>query len=280
MIPLSLKEIFVIASIFLQMVLSSTVCLAQKKTESPYELSWKTDGIIAGTGISLRLLGEFLPQKELVLNEEESDLYTPQDVIWFDRASVDRFKPEHINLSTSFNYYAFIAPLPLFFSKNVRNDFLTISTMFIEKRLLAEAAPMITKKLFPRYRPYVYSQKFDFETKDNFNDSRAFFSNQSAYVFSSAVFTAKVFNDYFPEHKARYWVWSSALATASAISVFRHEIGIHYFSDLFVGAAIGSALGYFIPHFHLKKERQDQLTLSPSFSGGSIGLMFQYKLDG
>lgn len=253
--------------------------LFKEATFSPYQLSWKTDGVIAGTGISLRLLGEFLPQKELLLDEEETNTFTSEDVVWFDRAAIDKFKPELINLSTSMNYYAFIAPLPLFLSRNVRNDFLTITTMFIETRLFAEAAPMITKKLFPRYRPYVFSQEFDFETKEGFNDSRSFFSNQSAYVFSSAVFTAKVFNDFYPESKARYWVWGSALTTATAISVFRHEIGIHYLSDLVVGAAIGSALGYFIPYFHLKeKNKSRSLSLSPSLGTDYVGININYML--
>jgi membrane-associated phospholipid phosphatase len=277
----SFQILFVILLLFIATFSrsQSNDTLSKEATFSPYQLSWKTDGIIAGTGISLRLLGEFLPQKELLLDEEETNTFTSEDLVWFDRAAIDKFKPELINLSTSMNYYAFIAPLPLFLSRNVRNDFLTITTMFIETRLFAEAAPMITKKLFPRYRPYVFSQEFDFETKEGFNDSRSFFSNQSAYVFSSAVFTAKVFNDFYPESKARYWIWGSALTTATAISVFRHEIGIHYLSDLVVGAAIGSALGYFIPHFHLKEKKNSRyFSLSPRIGVDYAGININYML--
>lgn len=248
-------------------------------TLSPYRLSWKTDGIIGGTAISLRLLGEFLPQKELELTEELANNFTSTDVVWFDRLAIDKFKPDLINFSTNLNYYAFIAPLPLFIDRSMRNDFLTIATMFVETRLLAEATPMITKKLFPRFRPYVYSEEFDFETKDVYNDSRSFFSNQSAYVFSSAVFTAKVFSDYYPESKARPWVWGGALASATAIGVLRHEIGIHYISDLVVGAAVGSALGYFIPHFHLRKSSADrELSLAPTMHEGLPGVRVRYRI--
>jgi membrane-associated phospholipid phosphatase len=249
-----------------------------KMTNSPYSLSWKKDGIIGGVGVGLRLTGEFLPQKSLLLDEDEANNFTSKDVIWFDRPAIDKFKPELINLSTSMNYFAFISPLPLFLSQPIRKDFLTIATMFIETRLYAEALPMITKKLFPRYRPYVFSEQFDYETKNGFNDSRSFFSSQSTYVFSSAVFTAKVFNDYFPENKARYWVWGGALTAALGINVLRHEIGIHYISDLVVGAAIGSALGFFIPHLHLKKSNKNGLSLGPSFHSGSFGLQLEYKL--
>lgn len=245
---------------------------------SPYSLTWKIDGIIAGSGLSLRLTGEFLPQKNLLLNKDETNNFNANDIIWFDRGAINKFKPELINLSTSMNYFAFISPLSLFFSQPIRKDFLTIATMFVETRLYAEALPMITKKLLPRYRPYVFSEKFDFETKEKFNDSRSFFSNQSAYVFSSAVFTAKVFNDFYPESKARYWIWGSTLTAATAISIFRHEIGIHYFSDLFVGAAIGSTLGYLIPHLHLNKTKETNLSLAPSFQNGAMGLELNYRL--
>lgn len=239
---------------------------------SPYELTWKKEALIAGSGIGLRLLAEFIPTKELLLSETDANNFTYSDVPWFDRPSVDKFKAELINLSTNMNYYAFIAPLPLFLSSDVRNDFLTIATMFVETRLFAEATPMITKKLFPRYRPYVYSQEFDFETKNGFNDSRSFFSNQSSYIFSSAVFTAKVYNDFFPDNKARYWIWGGALSSATAIAVLRHEIGIHYFSDLFIGAIVGSALGFFIPHLHLISQENNNLSITPTAGTDYFGL--------
>jgi membrane-associated phospholipid phosphatase len=248
-------------------------------TLSPYLLSWKTDGIIGGTALGLRLLGEFLPEKELELTEDIAGSFTSTDVVWFDRLSIDKFKPDLINFSTTLNYFAFIAPLPLLADRKMRNDFLAIATMFVETRLLTEAMPMITKKLFPRFRPYVYSNKFDFETKDKYNDSRSFFSNQSAYVFSSAVFSAKVFSDFYPESKARPWIWGSALTTATAIGVLRHEIGIHYISDLVVGAAIGSALGYFIPHFHLRKSvAHRELSLAPTIYEGLPGMRLTYRM--
>jgi membrane-associated phospholipid phosphatase len=236
----------------------------QFSEDSPYQLNWTTDAILLGSGITARVLASTLDGKQLQLTPELASSLSPSDVNWFDRSAVYQFNAGLMPLSRIFDYYAFVAPLPLLLDPSIRRDWITVTTMYLETRLFAEALPMLTKLAYPRFRPVVYNPNFSYEFKVNNNDSRAFFSNQSTHVFTAAIFAATVFNDYHPDENARFWVWGAAITSASAVGVLRYATGTHYASDLLVGAAIGSALGYFIPKLHLRKNTTNkEVTIVP-----------------
>jgi membrane-associated phospholipid phosphatase len=232
--------------------------------DSPYQLNWTTDAILLGSGITARVLASTIDGKQLKLTPELEASLSPDDVHWFDRSAATTFNAGLMPLSRIFDYYAFVAPLPLLLDPSIRRDWITITTMYLETRLFAEALPMLTKLAYPRFRPVVYNPNFSYEFKENNNDSKAFFSNQSTHVFTAAIFAATVYNDYHPDENTRFWVWGAALTSASAIGVLRYATGTHYASDLLVGAAIGSALGYFIPKLHMRnKNNSKDLTIVP-----------------
>ena len=111
---------------------------------------------------------------------------------------------------------------------------------------------------------------------------RSFFSGHAAVSFSSAVFASTVFGHYFPVSKLRPVIWVSSLGLATATAVLRYEAGKHFPSDLVVGAAVGSAMGWLVPKLHERKTRPNrlarQVTVTPWNNSLASGVYVQVEL--
>lgn len=244
---------------------------------SPYRLSWKTDGIILGTGLVAQAIELSMDGSRTPLSMEQAQKFSHRDVHWFDRSASYKFNKDLRNVSDQLGAFSLIAPLGLLADKGVRKDLLSIGLMFMELRLFADALPAISKQGITRYRPYVYNPNVSYEDKIEKDPGQSFFASQTTSVFSSAVFVATVFSDYNPESKYKAWVWAGSLAAASAISYVRYETGIHYTSDILVGAAVGSAIGYFIPKLH-RVQKNNSIIISPAASAEAYTLNATIKL--
>jgi membrane-associated phospholipid phosphatase len=142
--------------------------------------------------------------------------------------------------------------------------------------MLATAVPMFPKRLITRYRPYVYNPDVSYEDKVAKDPGQSFFANQTTSVFSSAVFVATVFSDFHPDSRLKPYVWAGSLLAGGAISYVRYETGIHYTSDILVGALVGSAIGYGIPKLH--RNLPEKLSLSPVINGSTYALNVRLTL--
>lgn len=249
----------------------------KEAAEKPYRLSWKTDGVILGTALGTRLISGSMDDSRTPLTLEQAESFTHRNVNWFDRSATYKFNKNLRPLSDQLGSFAILAPLSLLADKGVRRDILTVSMMFLEVRELSVHLPAIAKSGITRYRPYVYNPNVSYEEKIEQDPGKSFFSNQSTAVFASAVFIAKVYSDYHPDSKAKPWIWAASLVSASAISIVRYETGIHYTSDILVGAAVGSAIGYFIPKLHAIN-RKGNVKLTPGYSQGAYTMAAQIKL--
>ena len=87
-----------------------------------------------------------------------------------------------------------------------------------------------------RQRPYSFYSK-----KDDEDSYKSFFSGHTSTAFAIGTSTAKMFTNYSDIDKRIVWI--SALGLASATGYFRIAADKHYFSDVFVGAIVGSLIG-------------------------------------
>jgi membrane-associated phospholipid phosphatase len=93
-------------------------------------------------------------------------------------------------------------------------------------------------------------------------------------------FIAKVWSDYHPESKAKWLFYTGAAAVTSATVLMRHQAGMHFPSDLLLGAGLGAATGILVPALHKNKSADDRLSLTPYFGNGSKGglsLVYTFK---
>lgn len=112
--------------------------------------------------------------------------------------------------------------------------------------LLANAA---VKYTVGRPRPYSYAEGPGIDTDDK--DSRlSFYSGHSSIGFSSAVAGSVLYAADATSTGRKAGAWMINLALASATANLRIRAGKHFYSDVFVGALVGGAIGYAVPALH------------------------------
>jgi membrane-associated phospholipid phosphatase len=215
-----------------------------------HELAWAREAALLGGGMLLNYGGKQLVKERTLLSPEQAQRFTRQDVPWFDRSATYKYNRELMDLSDQLGMFTFAAPLALLLDSRVRQEGLQTAVMFAETYLLASALPNYAKGSILRYRPYVYNPSLSYEQKVEKDPGKAFFANQATLTFASAAFVSSVFEAHHPGSKWNKWVWIGTMSGATAIAFVRHETGLHYNSDLLVGAAIGTAIGYTIPWLH------------------------------
>ncbi len=159
----------------------------------------------------------------------------------------------------------------------------TVPLMYAETMLLTVGFQDFVKVSVLRTRPFVYNPVAPLSEKILLDARRSFFSGHAAVSFGSAVFASTVFGHYFPVSKLKPVVWAGSLALATTTAVLRYEAGKHFPSDILVGAAFGSAMGWLVPYLHQRKPTSSRTALqwqaSPWSNGLASGVYVQVKLN-
>ena len=231
-------------SVFIALLPS--VVLAQ----SPYRLSWKTDGPILGTagllGIAMVATNKHLPG----LTVDEVNALSPSNVNAFDRPATNNYVPGAADISTAIQYTLFVSPGALLFNSNVNDDIATVGTMYFEVLAFTTSTMEITKNVVDRRRPAAYNPVAPLSERTSADERRSMFSGHTTFAFASAIFLSTVYSDYCPGSSWSPYVWAGSLSAATAVAILRVTSGQHFPTDVLVGAAVGSAIGYFIPVMH------------------------------
>jgi membrane-associated phospholipid phosphatase len=124
----------------------------------------------------------------------------------------------------------------------------------------------LAKFALPRERPAHHFGAFEVEDKEpNF----AFWSGHTSLAFALAVSAGTV--AHLRHYRAEPYIWAGGLALAGATGYLRIAADAHYFSDVTIGAIMGSLTGYAVPHLlHRDVFFGERATLAPTPSGISI----------
>jgi membrane-associated phospholipid phosphatase len=104
-----------------------------------------------------------------------------------------------------------------------------------------------------RPRPYLYSAApaaQDYAAGRGNDIWQSFYSGHSSTAFAGAVSGAWLYSQSSNSVPMRTAVWATSLLAAGATANLRVRAGQHFPSDVLVGAAVGSTLGYLIPRLH------------------------------
>jgi len=170
-----------------------------------------------------------------------------------------------------------LAALPLL--KNRRREnikaFLTDIVMFVESETLIIGLTKCAKALSKRPRPYAYNTDLSYERRGSRNASLSFWSGHASLAFTTAVFTGYVFQNRHPGSRLIKPVWITGICFATATSVLRVRSGNHFPSDVVVGAAVGSFIGWIIPWIH--KEKSNSMSLTTNVGGTTgFGVLYHF----
>ena len=244
--------------------------------QSPYEL--KTGRELTYLGIGAASLGVAELTKAAVdpLTQAQVQALKPADVNAFDRPATTHYSVGADRLSTvTLLGNGGILGLVTLAGNPMRHDIKTVAVMYIETALLVNGVGGLVKGLTHRTRPFVYNPVAPLDDKLQRDARQSFFSGHANNAFATAVFTGEVFRHYFPNSRLKPVIWIGSLGLATATTVLRYEAGKHYPTDLLVGAAFGSLLGWGIPKLHEVKNRTalgQRLDIQPWSSGQANGI--------
>jgi hypothetical protein len=124
------------------------------------------------------------------------------------------------------------------------------TVVLLETFAVTYAATNVVKFAVRRPRPYSYDPDNDIGDPTE-NDARlSFFSGHSSLAFAMAAGYASVFAARHPRSRWVAPVWVIGMTLASTTAIARVAAGKHFWTDILVGAAVGSAIGVAIPALH------------------------------
>ncbi len=125
--------------------------------------------------------------------------------------------------------------------------------IYAETILASLAFDSLAKPLVGRPRPYVYSDdpaRTAFVEREGRDSRQSFYSRHASTTFAASVSGAYLFAQSTSDLNARAAVWGAELALASATADLRTRAGMHFYSDVLVGAVVGGGLGLLVPYLH------------------------------
>ena len=136
-----------------------------------------------------------------------------------------------------------------------REALLTDAVLLAQTASVNLALNTVVKHAVGRKRPLTYDGSWSEADRSSADASLSFYSGHSATAFAMATATSRIFMIRHPDSEWVLPLWLGSEALAATTAVLRVEAGKHFWSDVAVGALVGSAVGYLVPELHLR-ERQ------------------------
>lgn len=237
----------------ISLLLISAELFAQTE-KSPFKLNPVADGIILGTGIALTT-SAVIAEKTLDFPEYIERSYNLDSVNFLDRKLSQKYSRILDNFGTATCAVNLALPFAVYgagFFNDVfsAEDFLTLTTMYVEAYLFDYGAKNFLKMGIQRARPYMY---YDGYPKDKLDNHDFEFSSPSGHTtdsFLGAGFLSYTFCRYFPESKWKIPVIAASYTVALGTAALRISSGNHFLTDTIFGAALGTVCGIGVPFVH------------------------------
>lgn len=217
----------------------------------PFSLKPVNEGIQLGLGAALSgsalVFDKFVDFKK---NDYNPDDWKKSDIDVMDQLFMRPYsKPLHI-VGTGTMGLAMLSPAV--FAIMPSNEWLTIGTMYAETLLIANGIKEWTKLLVYRARPYMYFDDYPQDKLEDGDWNCSFPSGHTTLAFAGAAFTTMVFCQCYPNSNWKYAVAGISFGMAALTGGLRMASGNHFFTDVLVGALIGTATGFAVPYMHSK----------------------------
>lgn len=154
------------------------------------------------------------------------------------------------------------------------SGFMTDTTVLASTLALNIFLTQTVKFAVQRPRPFTYNPDVDQERKLAPDSRLSFYSGHTSTAFSMAVAYGVTYSRRHPDDWKRFLVWGGGLTLATATGGLRIAGGKHFWTDVMVGAAVGSALGVAVPALHFRGESH-QGQVSAGVSQGVTSLVYQ-----
>jgi membrane-associated phospholipid phosphatase len=239
---------------------------------------WEAPATVVATGFDL--WNFYGISKKPNSTEEQIQALDKSNIPGFDRWSAHDYS-KSIDQASYIPFFTAI-PLPLLcvVDKKMRKDFWKIEFLYIEALAFTGIFNTTAVNLTSRYRPFTYyAENENLVNKAMASNAKnSFFAGHASVVATSCFFLAKVYADYHPDSNIKWLFYVGAGAMTATTAVMRSLSGMHFFSDIVVGAAVGTLSGILVPGLHkIKSDKPPHLTILP-FSENGAGFTAIYRM--
>jgi len=249
---------------------------ANAQADSPYKTNFYTDGAWIVGGFALTGLGFSTVLNKDDLTLEELNNLSEDDVWGIDRWAAGNFSESASKISDIPFYASFATPFLFVLNKKTRKKAGQISVMYLETLTTTAGLFTLTAGLVDKSRPLVYNPNVNLDERLKNDSQRSFYSGHVAASAASLFYAAQVFSDFFPNSKAKPYIWTTAAVVPAVIGYLRIESGKHFLTDSLIGYAIGAATGVLIPRLHRVKNKNLKITTGVGFNSQTMGFKYVF----
>ena len=245
---------------------------------APFQLTLEKEAIISISGISCHLAGNYFLSRMKVPDPTTLD---SENVNAIERFACKYYSKKLSYLSdntkdatTLLLALTFIPHLKEINRENIQ-IFLSDVVLFLEAESIIIGVTRCAKGLSERPRPYTYNSNLPLGTRQRKASFESFWSGHASLAFTTAVFAGYVYQNHHPRSRFIIPVWITGISCATATSILRVSSGNHFPSDVIVGAAAGSFIGWVIPWIHKEKSHSISLTTNVAGTTG-LGMLYHF----
>jgi len=188
---------------------------------------------------------------------------------------------EHLDKTSYYPFYTAI-PLPLVFfltGNDMRSDFPKLTFLYLETLSITGMIGTSATYFVNQYRPYAYTAQTSMDKKLTQNAKNSFFAGHVEIIATSTFFISEVYSNYYPDSKIKWLFFTAAGLATAGMGYMRLEAGMHFPSDILLGAVVGASSGILVPYFHNHKIiKNTNLTFMPFFNSNAGGLSMMYAM--
>jgi membrane-associated phospholipid phosphatase len=225
-------------------------CVGILVAQSPYQLKTRREALLLG-GATLGIGASYALDRynQPFMADQISQLRLDAVPHW-ERYATRQFSLSAKKASDIALISSLAVPGLLLLDRNVRADARPVATIVVQSLLLDAAITNMTKNLVRRPRPFCYNPDAPLALKLKRDARQSFFSGHTSLVATATVTTAHIWSKYHPNSPWKPVVWTSAFVLPATVGYWRIRAGKHYFSDVFMGLVVGSAIAWVVPRWH------------------------------
>lgn len=229
--------------------------------QSIYKIDPWADGLIIGVS-SLGITGAYFDSELLIQPRCPCDL---NEINSLDRSVVGN-KDDNLDRVSDLAVVASVAvPVYLDWQElGLSQEFKEDAVVFLET--LTVNASLVTFAKYNVQRPLPRTYEGDPSLVQSFRGYRSFYSGHTSTVFAALSMASYTYQE---RHGEATWPWVVTAVFGASVAYARIAAGRHFYTDVLVGAGMGTAVGVLVPWLH-SRERLNRLTLLPMNDGLGI----------
>jgi membrane-associated phospholipid phosphatase len=199
-----------------------------------YRFDMKRQFPIIATSSILSVTALLMSNNDDIIPEDRILKLNQNDINFIDRSAANNYSPSADRISDYLLYVCVLAPFALNFNEK------DINFAVLEAYLVTGALVSLTKVTSQRLRPLAYNPDLSLSQRQQKRNLYSFYSGHTAFAFTGAVATAKIYGDLHP-NSDKTLLYSTAVATAGTVGFLRVRAGQHFPTDVLVGGVVGTA---------------------------------------